>query len=228
MTFSSKRRAPAIKLKIKDITEGEFETIQDGSKVLHVKTDDLVRRVRIMGKITGKTVIESDESIILEVEDTSGSLKVKGGGSEWAGQVFLAMRDLKEGSFVDIVGLIREAADGKAYIDCELCLPVIDDAVKVLRELEISKYYKRKGLDSKATDGIESAIKDQVKLTESDKIKTQILELLKKAEHLEEGCTFDEIKRSLGLTTKELEPELRDLQNDGDIFEPMPGTFKYV
>ena len=161
MTFSSRRRAPAIKLKIKDITEGEFETIQDGSKVLHVKTDDLVRRARIMGKITGKTVIESDESIILEVEDTSGSLKVKGGGSEWAGQVFLAMRDLKEGSFVDIVGLIREAADGKAYIDCELCLPVIDDAVKVLRELEISKYYKRKGLDSKATDGIESAIKDQ-------------------------------------------------------------------
>lgn len=228
MTFSSRRRAPAIKLKIKDITEGEFETIQDGSKVLHVKTDDLVRRARIMGKITGKTVIESDESIILEVEDTSGSLKVKGGGSEWAGQVFLAMRDLKEGSFVDIVGLIREAADGKAYIDCELCLPVIDDAVKVLRELEISKYYKRKGLDSKATDGIESAIKDQVKLTESDKIKTQILELLRKAEHLEEGCTFDEIKRSLGLTTKELEPELRELQNDGDIFEPMPGTFKYV
>ncbi len=228
MTFSSKRRAPAIKLKIKDITEGEFETIQDGSKVLHVKTDDLVRRVRIMGKIISKTDIESDESIILEVEDISGSLKVKGGGSEWAGQVFLAMRDLKEGSFVDIVGLIREAADGKAYIDCELCLPVIDDAVKVLRELEISKYYKRKGLDSKATDGIESAIKDQVKLTESDKIKTQILELLRKAEHLEEGCTFDEIKRSLGLTTKELEPELRDLQNDGDIFEPMPGTFKYV
>ena len=228
MTFSSRRRAPAIKLKIKDITEGEFETIQDGSKVLHVKTDDLVRRVRIMGKITSKTVLESDESIILEVEDTSGSLKVKGGGSEWAGQVFLAMRDLKEGSFVDIVGLIREAADGKAYIDCELCLQVIDDAVKVLRELEISKYYKRKGLDSKATDGIESAIKDQVKLTESDKIKTQILELLRKAEHLEEGCTFDEIKRSLGLTTKELEPELRDLQNDGDIFEPMPGTFKYV
>lgn len=228
MTFSNRRRAPAIKLKIKDITEGEFETNQDGSKILHVKTDDLVRRVRIMGEITSKTVIESDESIILEVDDTSGSLKVKGGGSEWAGQVFLEMKDLKEGTVVDIVGLIREAADGKAYIDCELCLPVIDDAVKVLRELEISKYYKRKGMNSEATDGIKSAIKDEVKLSESDEIKTQILELLKKAEHLEEGCSFDEIKRSLGLTTKELEPELRALQNDGDIFEPMPGTFKYV
>ncbi len=228
MTFSSKRRAPAIKLKIKDITEGEFETIQDGSKVLHVKTDDLVRRVRIMGEITGKTVIESDESIILEVDDTSGSLKVKGGGSEWAGQVFLAMKDLKEGSIVDIVGLIREAADGKAYIDCELCLPVIDDAVKVLRELEISKYYKRKGLDSKATDGIESAIKDQAKIVESEETKDQIIALLKKDEYVEDGCSFDEIKRALGLTTKELEPELRVLQHDGVIFEPMPGTFKYV
>lgn len=228
MTFSSKRRAPAIKLKIKDITEGEFETSQDGSKLLHVKTDDLVRRVRIMGEITSKTVLESDESIILEVDDTSGSIKVKGGGSEWAGQIFLVMKDLKEGSIVDIVGLIREAADGKAYIDCELCLPVIDDAVKVLRELEISKYYKRKGLDSKATDGIESAIKDQAKIVESEETKDQIIALLKKDENVEEGCSFDEIKRALGITTKELEPELRVLQHDGVIFEPMPGTFKYV
>ncbi len=228
MTFSSKRRATAIKLKIKDITEGEFETIQDGSKVLHVKTDDLVRRVRIMGEITSKTDIESDESIILEIDDTTSSLKVKGGGSEWAGQVFLAMKDLKEGSTVDIVGLIREAADGKAYIDCELCLPVIDDEVKVLRDLEISKYYKRKGLDSKATDGIESAIKDQAKIVESDETRNQIIALLKQDEHKEEGCSFDEIKRALGLTTKELETELRVLQHDGVVYEPMPGTFKYV
>jgi RPA family protein len=228
MTFSGKRRAPAIKLKIKDIIEGEFETTQDGTKLLHVKTDDLVRRVRIMGEITSRTVIESDESVIFEIDDTSGSLKVKGGGSEWAGQIFLDMKDLKEGTIVDVVGLVNEAGDGKAFINCEMCLPVTDDAIKVLRELEISKYYKRKGLDSKATDSIESAIKDQEKLVESDEIKTQIIDLLKNDEHIEEGCTFDEIKRALGLTTKELEPELRALQNDGDIFEPMPGTFKYV
>jgi len=228
MTFSSTRRAPAIKLKIKDIIQGEFEVMQDGSKVLHVKTDDLVRRVRIMGEITSKTVIESDESVIFEIDDTTGSINVKGGGTQWSGQAFLDMKDLKEGTVVDIVGLLGEAADGKAYINCEMCLPVIDDALKVLRELEISKYYKRKGLDSQATDGIQSAIKDQVKLVESDEIKTQILELLKKDEHIEEGCTFEEIKRALGLTTKELEPELRALQNDGDIFEPMPGTFKFV
>ncbi|MBK5114747.1 MAG: hypothetical protein KGD59_11045 [Candidatus Heimdallarchaeota archaeon] len=228
MTFSGKRRAPAIKLKIKDIIEGEFETTQDGTKLLHVKTDDLVRRVRIMGEITSRTVIESDESVIFEIDDTSGSLNVKGGGSEWAGQIFLDMKDLKEGTIVDVVGLVKEAGDGKAFINCEMCLPVTNDAVKVLRELEISKYYKRKGLDSKATDSIQSAIKDQEKLVESDEIKTQIIDLLKNDEHIEEGCTFDEIKRALGLTTKELEPELRVLQNDGDIFEPMPGTFKYV
>ncbi len=228
MTFSSSRRAPAIKLKIKDIIEGEFEVLQDGSKVLHVKTDDLARRVRIMGEITSKTVIESDESVIFEIDDTTGSINVKGGGTQWSSQVFLDMKDLKEGTVVDIVGLLGEAADGKAYINSEMCLPIVDDALKVLRELEISKYYKRKGLEDKATDSIQSAIKDQVKLVESDEIKTQILELLKRDEHIEEGCTFEEIKRALGLTSKELEHELRALQNDGDIFEPMPGTFKFV
>ena len=138
------------------------------------------------------------------------------------------MQELKEGTSVDVVGLLRETGDGNVYIDCELCFPVTDQAIKVLRELEISKYYNRKGLDSKASEGLEKAIEGQTQLIESDQIKDQILALLKKDENLEEGCTFDDIKRTLGLTTKELEPELRALQSDGDIFEPLPGTFKYV
>ncbi len=228
MSYTSRRRAAAIKIKIGDLLAGEFVTNQDGSKTLHVKTDDHLRRARILGEITSKKVIDSDEIVIFDVGDTTGTIKVKGGGSQWSGQVFLDMKDLKEGMLVDIVGLIRESADSEVYLDCELCIPVTDQAVKVLRELEISKYYNRKGLGSEATAGIESAIKDQVKLVESDEIKDQILDLLRKPENLEEGCSFDDIKRALGLTTKELEPELRALQNDGDIFEPIPGTFKYV
>ncbi|MGC9778166.1 MAG: hypothetical protein HZR80_02875 [Candidatus Heimdallarchaeota archaeon] len=228
MSYTSRRRASAIKIKIGDLLAGEFVTNQDGSKTLHVKTDDHLRRARILGEITSKNVIDSDEIVIFDVGDTTGTIKVKGGASQWSGQVFLDMKDLKEGMLVDIVGLIRESADSEVYLDCELCIPVTDQAVKVLRELEISKYYNRKGLGSEATAGIESAIKDQVKLVESDEIKDQILDLLRKPENLEEGCSFDDIKRALGLTTKELEPELRALQNDGDIFEPIPGTFKYV
>ncbi|NHJ84244.1 MAG: hypothetical protein FK734_02205 [Asgard group archaeon] len=228
MTFNSRRRAPAIKLNIGDLTSGELVTEQDGSKVLHVKTDDIIRRARILGTITNKVDIETDESVIIDVEDGTGSIKVRGGGSEWAGQIYLEMKDLKEGMTVDVVGLIRESSDGSIYINCEMCLIVTDTAVKVLRELEISKYYERKGLKMEATKTIEHAIKDQVKLVASDEIKDQIVELLKQDDNIEEGLTFDEIKRALGLTTKELEPELRELQNDGDIFEPIPGTFKYV
>ena len=88
-------------------------------------------------------------------------------------------------------------------------------------------FYSRKGLQSEATQGIETAIKEQVKLSESDEIKDQILEMLKNPDNTD-GCTFDEIKRALGLSTRDLEPELRALQSDGDIFEPVPGTFKYV
>ncbi|HUT80879.1 MAG TPA: hypothetical protein VMZ29_06730 [Candidatus Bathyarchaeia archaeon] len=228
MSYSSKRRAPAIKLKIGDLIDGEFTTESDGTKVLHVKTDDFVRRTRIMGEITSKNVIESDESVIFDVTDKTGSIKVKGGGSEWSAAIFDEMKDLKEGAIVDVVGLIREASDGKIYLDCELCLPINENSKQVLRELEISKYYKRKGLDSKVTEGINSAIKGQAKLQESDEIKDQILALLKNPENIEEGCSFDDIKRALGLTTKELEPELRALQSDGDIFEPLPGVFKFV
>lgn len=226
--ISNRRRAPAIKVKINDLNEGEFVTEQDGSKALHIKTDDIVRRARILGEIINKVVIENDESVIFDIEDETGRIQVKGGGTAWSGEIYLEMKGLKEGSIVDIVGLIRESPDEKPYIDCELCIHVIDDAAKVLRNLEISKYYKRKGLDIEASVSIDSAFKAQAKLSVSDEIKDQILALLKKDENLEEGLSFDEIKRELALTTKELEPELRALQNDGDIFEPIPGTFKYV
>ncbi len=226
--MSGRRRAVALKMKIKDIVEGEFTTEQDGSKALHVKTDDIVRRARIMGKITSKVDIESDESILIDVADETGTVKVKGGGTEWAGQVYLDMKGLVEGSTVDVVGLVRESSDGKAYISCELCVLVQDEALKVLRDLEISKYYRKKGMTAEATESIETAMKKQVKLSESDEIKDHILALLKKKENLEDGCTFDNIKSELGLSTKELEPELRSLQSEGDIFEPLPGTFKYV
>ena len=138
------------------------------------------------------------------------------------------MKGFGEGSTVDVIGLIRESSDGKVYINCELCILVQDDAMKVLRDLEISKYYREKGMTAEATESIETAMKKQAKLSESDEIKDHILDLLKKAENLEEGCSFDIIKKKLGLTTKELEPELRALQSEGDIFEPIPGTFKYV
>ncbi|MHA1154768.1 MAG: hypothetical protein ACTSQK_01560 [Candidatus Heimdallarchaeota archaeon] len=226
--MSGRRRAVALKMKIKDIVEGEFTTEQDGSKALHVKTNDIVRRARIMGKITSKVDIESDESILIDVEDETGTVRVKGGGTEWAGQVYLDMKGLAEGSTVDVVGLIRESSDGKVYINCELCFPVHDEAMKVLRDLEISKYYRTKGMTAEASESIETAMKKQAKLSESDEIKDHILDLLKKKENLEDGCTFDSIKGELGLSTKELEPELRSLQNEGDIFEPIPGTFKYV
>lgn len=226
--ISNRRRAPAIKLKIKDLNEGEFVTEQDGTKALHIKTDDIIRRARILGEITNKIVIENDESVLLDITDETGVMKIKGGGSAWAGQIYLDLKNMKEGSMVDIVGLIRESTEATPYIDCELCIPINDDAVKVLRDLEISKYYKRKGLDIEASVSIDSAFKAQAKLSESDEIKDQILNLLRKSENLKEGLSFDEIKRELALTTKELEPELRALQNDGDIFEPHPGTFKYV
>ncbi|MHA1435265.1 MAG: hypothetical protein ACTSO7_15595 [Candidatus Heimdallarchaeota archaeon] len=187
----SRRRATAIKLRVSDIINGEFTTQQDGSKVLHVKTDDLVRRVRILGEVTDKVDIESDETIILDVNDKTGVIKVKGGGSEWSSNIYADMKDLKEGMEVDVAGLVKESSDGAPYIQCELCIPI-------------------------------------AKLSESDEIKDQILVLLKDPERKDEGCTFDEIKRTLGLSTRDLEPELRALQSDGDIFEPIPGTFKYV
>jgi len=225
---TSRRRAVAIKMKIKDLTDGEFISEQDGSKALHVKTDEIILRARIMGEITSKVDIESDESILIDVADETGTIRVKGGGSEWAGQIYLDMKGLAEGMTVDIVGLIRESSDGKAYINCELCIPVQDSAMKVLRDLEISKYYRKKGMEVEATESIEAAMKVQAKLSESDEVKNHILDLLKKPDNLKDGCTFDKIKEELGLSTKDLEPELRALQNDGDIFEPFPGTFKYV
>ena len=224
----SRRRATAIKLRVCDLINGEFTTQQDGSKVLHVKTDDLVRRARILGEVTDKVDIESDETIILDINDKTGTIKVKGGGSEWTQNIYADMKDLKEGMEVDIAGLVKESSDGAPYIQCELCILIVDPAVKVLRELEISKYLAKKGLQSDATENLETAIKGEAKLSESDEIKDQILALLKDPEKKDSGCTFDEIKRTLGLSTRDLEPELRALQSDGDIFEPVPGTFKYV
>ena len=226
--ISNRRRAPAIKVKIKDLTDGELITEQDGTKALHIKTDDFIRRARVMGEITNKVDIEADESILLDIEDETGVVRIKGGGNQWSAQIYLDMKELKEGSTVDVVGLIRESTDNSIYIDCELCIPIIDPAIKVLRDLEISKYYRRKGLSSEANSGIEKAMKGEAKLSESDEIKDQILALLKQPENLETGCSFEDIKRTLALTTKELEPELRALQSEGDIFEPSPGTFKYV
>jgi len=223
-----RRRATAIKLRIVDLISGEFSTQQDGSEPLHVKTDDLVRRARVLGEITDKVEIESDETIILDVNDKTGVIKVKGGGSEWTQNIYADMKELKIGMEVDVAGLVKESSDGSPYIQCELCVPIVDPAIRVLRELEISKYYSRKGMKAEATEGIESAIKGQVKLSESDEIKNQIIEMLKDPEKLDEGCTFDEIKNSLGLSTRDLEPELRALQSDGDIFEPIPGKFKWV
>ncbi|NHJ47047.1 MAG: hypothetical protein FK733_04595 [Asgard group archaeon] len=227
MSYTRRRRAVAIKLKIGDIIAGEFVTNQDGSKALHVKTDDMVWRARILGEVTKKTVSEIEEQVIFEVSDKSGAINVQGGGNDRSAYVYLDMLNFKEGAIVDIIGLIRDG-NGNIYIECEMCKLVTDPSIQVLRELEISKYYKSKGLSSEATATIETAIKGQVKLMESDEIKNQILELLRQPENIEEGCTFDQIKRELGMTTRELEPELLALKNDGDIFEPGSGRFQIV
>ena len=153
---------------------------------------------------------------------------MKGGGSNWSSDLYLELKELKEGILVDIVGLVREGVEGQIYLDVELCLPIKDQSITLLRDLEITKYYTRKGLTNQASEGLATAKKEQETLSRSDEIKDQILALLKQEEYLEEGCSFDEIKRLLNLTTKELEPELRSLQSDGEIFEPIPGTFKYV
>jgi hypothetical protein len=227
MSSTRRYRAPAVKLNIGDIIAGEFVTNQDGSKVLHVKTDDMIWRARIMGEITKKNTSEIEEQVIFEVTDRTGSINVRGGGSEYTAQIYMDMMNFKEGMVVDIIGLIREG-DGAVFLDCEICKLITDPSLQVLRELEISKYYKKKGLDSDATASIEVAIKGQVKLQESDEIKTSILELLKKPENIEEGCTFDQIKKELNLTTKDLEPALLALREDGDIFEPSSGRFQIV
>ncbi|MEA2069908.1 MAG: hypothetical protein U9O98_01310 [Asgard group archaeon] len=226
--MSYSRRAPARKVLINDLLKGEFETQQDGSKVLHIKTGDEVRRARIMGTIEDKIIDETEESVITNIVDETGTIRVKAGGTAWGGEAYLEMKGMKEGATVDVIGLLREGPDGAMYIQAELCIPVVDKAYKVLRDLEISKYYAEAGLQNKATEHIETAIKGQANLEEKNEIKDQILEILKNPENRNEGCSFEELKKQLGLSTSEIEPALRELQNDGDIFEPMPGTFKFV
>jgi RPA family protein len=226
--MSARRRAPAIKLRINDLLEGEFISRKDGSKALHVKTDDEIIRARIMGGLKNKVVIENDETVIIDVQDSTGTMKVRGGGFEWSRQVYLDLMDLQEGITIDVIGLVRESKDGIPYIECELCIPIRTPNMKVLRDLEISNYYQRKGLEEKATQASKNASQVEKAISKDDLIKDQIIDLLKKAEHLEEGLSFKELKNQLNLQTDELESNLRKLQSDGDIFEPMPGTFKYV
>ncbi|MBD3192082.1 MAG: hypothetical protein GF308_15655 [Candidatus Heimdallarchaeota archaeon] len=227
--MSNKRRAPAIKLKIHDIKDGKFVTDSDNSRVLQARTGDQIIRTRLMGEVSNKIIIETDESVILDLTDDTGTIKVKGGGSQWTNQIFMEMKGLKEGVTIDVIGLVRTTKNGEdPYIECELCIPISDPARKVLRELEISKYYLQKGLETEAIEELETAIKGQKDLSKTDDHKDKIVGLLKDPDYLDQGCSFEEIKKILELSTSELEKALRDLQADGEIFEPRPGTFKYV
>lgn len=226
--MSNRRRAPAIKLKIHDLKEGKFITTSENSRVFQARTGDQVIRARLMGEVSNKIIIETDESVILDLIDDTGTIKVKGGGNQWTNQIFMELKGLKEGTTIDVIGLVRETETEDLYIECELCIPISDPARKVLRELEISKYYLRKGLETEAIEELETAIKGQKDLSQTDVHKDKIIALLKDSDYRKQGCSFEEIKKLLELSTNELEKALRDLQADGEVFEPRPGTFKYV
>ena len=211
------KRWIAYKLDIYDIVNSEH--VENNSvKVWNKK----IKRVKLMASVVSKMISDEDTYGFLVVDDGTETLRVRC----FENNLDL-IKSVEIGDIADIIGRIREY-EGEIYVIPESILKIENPNLLILRKLELLK-------QKKEMSGVDSVLEVTEERIESEEIsggnipenpREKIMKLIKELD-LGEGVDISTIKERFNDEEK-VESLLKELSNEGEIFEPRPEKIKLL
>lgn len=195
------KRQTAYKIKVGDIFKAK--PILDGERLLFVELGDKkLSRINIVANIIEKFSSDEKQFISFTIDDASAQIKLKAFGDD-----VIRFANVEQGDTVMVIGMIR-SYNNEIYIIPEI-IKTKDPRYLMVRKLELEKN-KPAELDPKKITAIADQILEKIKSSEPEGISSEKLIL--------------ELKESSELVNQEIRKSLEQ----GIIFEPRPGVFRYL
>jgi RPA family protein len=209
-------RDTALKVRIKDITNGELKRGDtDWDTILLTPLNEEAGRVRVLATVVSKFKRDDGKYGVLTLDDTTDTITSRA----FDESVKLIDRT-EEGDIVDIIGRVKEYEDEK-YISMESMSKIVDPNWELVRKLELALKIKRLGGDA---DVQEELVEGETAGENPKSIVKGIIEELDEGD----GVKYVQLIDETGLSDKKLEEILTELMEQGEIYEPKIGKFKRV
>jgi len=245
------KRSTAYKLNIKDITESDFfqEEMEDKKISYAVTSFGLkISRVRIYGDVSYVKPRENEstgniKSVYFVVNDGTEDIGVNAFlESQYNARYYESIKiskDLKLGDSVDVIGRIRKRED-KFSIIPEIIRRIEDPNLETLRELEkvhLKLLIKKKKFipDRKSPEKVQEESKveeknidfeeEEASTAENNDEIGKILAVIEEQDE-EDGVTIEKISTITNIDMDRLRRIVRELFEDGTIYEPRAGKYK--
>lgn len=211
------KRATAFKILIKDIVKSPY-VASSGKYPSHILMGNLkISRVNMMCFAT------SLSGVTLIVDDGSGPIECK------AFERPEAFRKVKLGSLYNIIGKVREY-NGKRYVVCEI-LNEIDNALWIsVWKQEINNFYAKLASFEKKEKDQSNSNKSTNKENESKEVilgdsPVSVIELIKELDD-GKGAPLELVLEKSN--SENIDAHIKQLLNEGEIFEISPGLLKVL
>ena len=245
-----RKRLPAIKARIEDISKGKYYA-QEGFNPHYVITPQgaKVSRVRVMSTVVDKFMAESGKFASLTLDDGTDTIRSKSFNN------LSVFEGIETGDDIELIGKVKEY-QGEVYIVPETAKKVEDPNMETLRRLELraqAKEWEKKrmavlGNEKGVSDldelkkvmkeryGIEPEETETIVLTktgpaeegapaEKESSKEKLLKIIAENDP-GEGCEYQTLIDKSGMDEDSIDAAIQELLDEGSCFEPKPGKIK--
>mgnify|MGYP001559413250 CR=1 FL=1 len=211
-------RQTAYKVWVSDILRSEFKKTEgEWEPNYFLFKDKKISRVNLMGVIISKYLSEDESYCVLELDDSSGVIKLK----SWREDVVM-IKDFKVGDFVLVIGRPR-GFGGEIYLSSEIVRKLDDIKWVQLRNIELEKEYgKPLRIGNRLTNENEELKLNNEEMM--DNIRQRILKLIDN----EEEVSYDKITTSFDFNKQEVDEVISVLIKEGEIYQPRPGFLRII
>lgn len=206
-------RMTAIKVKISDLTSGEWVK-KEGMEPSFIvtKNREKVSRARVLATVVGRFISEDGNFGSLTLDDGTDTIRAK------CFKELNVLQPVEIGRFVDVIGKVREYND-EIYIIPEIMRNVDNPNLELLRRLEIMQ--KIRNLKKQPRDALDE------KLPEADKedLRKKVLDIIGSSK---DGIEYGKLIEASGTPEAEVEKVINDLLAEGICYEPTPGKIRKI
>lgn len=209
-------RDTAVKVRIKDITQGELKKGKaEWDSFLVTPLNEEAAMVRVLATVVSKFRRDDGGYGSLTLDDATDTIT-----SRAFNEGVRLIDGTSEGDIVDVIGRVREYEDEK-YITAESIAKITDPNWELVRKLELALKVKRLGGDAEAQ---EDSIEEEVIGENPKSVVTGLIEELDDGD----GAKYVRLIEGTGFEDEKLEKILTELMEEGEIYEPKIGKFKRV
>ncbi len=209
-------RDTAIKVRIKDITNGELKKGDtDWDTILLTPLNEKIARVRVLATVVSKFKRDDGKYGVLTLDDATDTITSRAFNED-----VKLIEGAEEGDIVDVIGRVTEY-EGEMYINTESVSKITDPNWETVRKLELALKIKKAGGEAEVQ---EESVNDTQDTENQESIVKNIIEELDEGS----GVKYLQIIEEAGLSDDKLENILTELMEAGEIYEPKIGKFKRV